>query len=85
MVFGFIDVLVLYWCLNIDFVINIVCDVFFESSINVWGVDYVELGLYLVFMVIFELLMELGVVGVCLMRKIIKVRFVIVIVSGREE
>ena len=85
MVLGSTDVLALYRCLNIDFAINIVCDVFFESSINVRGVDHAELGLYLALTVTPELLTELGVAGVCPTRKTTKVRPATVTASGREE
>ena len=48
LVVGSADVKALYPSLNIDFTIKKVCDVFFESDdIQVEGVDYEEVGLYL--------------------------------------
>ena len=44
---GSADVKALYPSLDIDFTIDTVCNIFFESDISVEGVDYEEMGLYL--------------------------------------
>ena len=44
---GSADVKALYPSLDIDFTIEKVCDIFFESDVRGEGVDYEEVGLYL--------------------------------------
>ncbi|KAL9986209.1 hypothetical protein ACROYT_G000316 [Oculina patagonica] len=47
LVVGSADVKAVYPSLDIDFTIEKVCDIFFKSDVQVEGVDYEEVGLYL--------------------------------------
>ena len=69
LIIGSTDVVVLYPSLDIDFTIDKVCEVFFESHISIQGVDYAELGLYLAVTTSPEVLTKLGIAGVCPTRK----------------
>ncbi|MEL7343085.1 MAG: hypothetical protein AAGM67_21555, partial [Bacteroidota bacterium] len=46
-IIGSTDVKALYPSLDIDFTIQVVCDVFRTSGIEIVGIDYDELGLYI--------------------------------------
>ena len=46
-VIGSADVKALYPSLDIEFTVEKVCELFYESSITIEGVDYKELGLYI--------------------------------------
>lgn len=49
-----VDVRVLYFSLDIEFIIEKVCEEFRESEVKIEGVDYNEVGLYLVLNMILE-------------------------------
>ena len=52
-----------------DYMIEKVCDVFFESDIQIEGVDYEEVGLYLAINIEPEVLRRSNIADVCPMRK----------------
>lgn len=68
-----------------DFMIEKVCDVFFESDIQGEGVDYEEVGFYLVINIELEVFQRLNIVDVCFLRKFKCGIKLIIIVSGVEE
>ena len=85
LIIGSTDVVVLYPSLGIDFTIDKVCEVFFESDISIQGIDYAELGLYLTVTTSPEVLTKLGIAGVCPTRKTNKGRPPTITASGSEE
>ena len=85
LIIGSTDVVALYPSLDIDFTIDKVCEVFFESDISIQGIDYAELGLYLTVTTSPEELTKLGIAGVCPTRKTNKGRPPTITASGSEE
>jgi len=85
LIIGYTDVVALYPSLDIDFTIDKVCEVFFESDISIQGIDYVELGLYLAVTTSPEVLTKLGIAGVCPTRKTNKGRPPTITATGSEE
>ena len=71
---GSTDVKALYPSLDIDFTVDKVCEVFFESDISIQGIDFAELGLYLALTASPDLLTELGIADMCPTRKTAKRR-----------
>lgn len=47
LIIGSIDVVALYPSLNIDFTIDKVCEVSYDSNVKIKGMNYEEMGLYL--------------------------------------
>ena len=85
LVVGSADVKALYPSLDIDFTIENVCDVFFESDVQVKGVDYEEVGLYLAINTEPEVLQRSNIADVCLTRKFKRGRKPTITASGTEE
>ena len=79
------DVVALYPSLDIEFTIDKVCEVFFESNISVRGTDDLELGLYLALTTSFEVLTTMGISDVCPTRKTSRGRPPTITASGSEE
>ena len=69
LIIGSADVVALYSSLDIDFTIDKVCEVFFESNVKIDGVDYEEVGLYLALNIKSELLKKIGIAEECPTRK----------------
>ena len=65
LVVGSADVKALYPSLAMDLTIEKVCDVFFESDIQIEGVDYAEVGLYLAINIEPEVLQRSNIADVC--------------------
>ena len=65
LVVGSVDVKALYPSLDISFTIEKVCEMFQESGVNVEGMDYDEVGLYLSLNISKERRIQLGVDEVC--------------------
>ena len=63
------DVVALYPSLNIDFTTDKVCEMFYESNIDIKGVDYEEVGLYLSLTRTTEDIEQLGLQDYCPTRK----------------
>ena len=57
------DVKALYPSLDIEFTTDVVCDMFESSDLNIEGIDYEELGLYLAISYTRDKLIELGIQG----------------------
>ena len=85
LVVGSADVKALYPSLDMDFTIEKVCDVFFESDIQVEGVDYEEVGLYLAINIEPEVLQRSNIADVCPTRKSKRGRKPTITASGAEE
>ncbi|CAB3989958.1 Hypothetical predicted protein [Paramuricea clavata] len=78
------DVVALYPSLDIDFTIDKVCEVIFESNVKIDGVDYEEVGLYLALNIKPEMLKKIGIAEVCPTRKSNKGRPPTITGSGAE-
>ena len=63
------DVKALYPSLDIEFTTDVVCDMFESSDLNIEGIDYEELGLYLAINYTRDKLFELGIQDYCTTRK----------------
>ena len=85
MVIGSTDVVALYPSLDIDFTIDKVCKIFFESNISVRGTDDLELGLYLTLTTSPEVLITMGIADVCPTRNTSRGRPPTITASGSEE
>ena len=85
LVVGSADVKALYPSLDMDFTIEKVCDVFFESDIQIEGVDYEEAGLYLTINIEPEVLQTSNIADVCPTRKSKRGRKPTITASGAEE
>lgn len=85
LVVGSADVKALYPSLDMDFTIEKVCDVFFESDIQGEGVDYEEVGLYLAINIEPEVLQRLNIADVCPSRKSKRGPKPTITASGAEE
>ena len=85
LVVGSADVKALYPSLDMDFTIEKVCDVFFESDIQIEGVDYGEVGLYLAINIGPEVLQRSNIADVCPTRKSKRGRKPTITASGAEE
>ena len=85
LVIGSTDVVTLYPSLDIEFTIDKVCKIFFESNISVRGTDDLELGLYLTLTTSPEVLITMGIADVCPTRKTSRGRPPTVTASGSEE
>ena len=75
----------LYPSLAMDFTIEKVCDVFFESDIQIEGVDYEEAGLYLAINIEPEVLQRSNIADVCPTWKSKRGRKPTITASGVEE
>ena len=75
----------LYPSLDIEFTIDKVCKIFFESNISVRGTDDLKLGLYLALTTSPEVLTTMGIADVCPTRKTIRGRPPTITASGSEE
>ena len=84
LIIGSADVVALYPSLDIDFTIDKVCEVFFESNVKIDGVDYEEVGLYLALNIKPEMLKKIGIAEVCPTRKSNKGRPPTITGSGTE-
>ena len=86
LIIGSTGVVALYPSLDIDFTIDKVCDVFFQSDVSVQGVDYASYDCTSVALTVSpELLMELDIADVCPTRKTVKGRPPTITASGNEE
>ena len=85
LIIGSTDVVALYPSLDIEFTIDKVCEVFFESNISVRGTDDLELGLYLALTTSSEVLTTMGIADVCPTRKTSRGRPPTITASGSEE
>ena len=85
LVIGSTDVVALYPNLDIEFTIDKVCKIFFESNISVRGTDDLELGLYLALTTSPEVLTTMGIADVCPTRKTSRGRPPTITASGSEE
>ncbi|KAL9976409.1 hypothetical protein ACROYT_G013708 [Oculina patagonica] len=85
LVVGSADVKALYPSLDIDFTIEKVCDIFFESDVQVEGVDYEEVGLYLAINIEPEVLQRSNITYVCPTRRSKRGRRPTITASGTEE
>ena len=83
MAIGSTDVVALYPSLDIEFTIDKVCKIFFESIISVRVTDDLELGLYLALTTSPEVLTTMGTADVC--RKTSRGRPPTITASGSEE
>ena len=75
----------LYPSLAMDLTIEKVCDVFFESDIQIEGVDYAEVGLYLAINIEPEVLQRSNIADVCPTRNSKRGRKPTITASGAEE
>ena len=66
---GSMDVEALYPSLDIDFTIDKVCQLFNNSTVNIEGIDYKELGLYLSLVRNDEELQQMGLYAACPKRR----------------
>ena len=85
LVVGSADMKALYPNLDIEFTIENVCDVFFESKVQVEGVDYEEVGLYLAINTESEVLQRSNITDVCPTKKSKRGRKPTITASGTEE
>ena len=68
-VIGSFDVEALYPSLDIDFTVDKVCELFLSSKVNIEGVDYKELGLYMSLNKNDEELQQMGINAFCPTRR----------------
>ena len=61
LIIGSTHVVALYPGLDIEFTIDQLCEVFFESNISIRGIDNLELGLYLALTTTPEMLAKIGI------------------------
>ena len=75
----------LYPSLDIDFTIDKVCDIFFDSDVTLEGVDYEEVGLYLALTKKRSTLKRAGLEEVCPTRRSERGRPPTITASGCES
>ena len=85
LIIGSTDVIALYPSLDIEFTIDKVCEVFYESKISIRSVNSQELGLYLALTTSPEVLARMEITNVCPTRKTNRGRPPTITASGSEE